>query len=149
MMWAATPFASAASCGEVRNGWPTTETLGAASSCLTISQTISQPCSRLPASITASVSTKASRARSVASGGSDLASKPATKSVMVSLRRLRAAAVLGSVFGSLLASCADAACAIRVSVPAAPRNSRRSIELSSWRVIVICNLNSDMGNSKD
>ena len=27
MMWAATPFASAASCGEVRNDWPTTETV--------------------------------------------------------------------------------------------------------------------------
>ena len=31
MMWAATPLASAASCGEVLNDWPTTDTLGARS----------------------------------------------------------------------------------------------------------------------
>ena len=65
MMWAATPLASAASWGEVRNDWPITDTLGAAPSCLTISQTRSEPCSRLPASITAMVSMKARRARSM------------------------------------------------------------------------------------
>ena len=117
MMWAATPFASAASWGEVRNDWPTTETFGAAPSCLIISQTISEPSSRLPASITASVSMKASRARSMASGGSDFGSKPTTKSAMVSLRRFATASALASGFASLFPSCASAGCPNRVNAP--------------------------------
>ena len=136
MMWAATPFASAASWGEVRNDWPTTETFGAAPSCLIISQTISEPSSRLPASITASVSMKASRARSMAGGGSDFGSKPTTKSAMVSLRRFATASALASAFASLFPSCASAGCPNRVNAPTAPRNSRRSIELSCCEVIV-------------
>jgi hypothetical protein len=136
-MWAATPFASAASCGEVRNDWPTTETFGPAPSCLTISQTISDPSSRLPASITARVSMKASRARSMASGGSDVASKPTTKSAMVSLRRFTIASALASGFASLFASCASTGCPNRISAPGPPRNRRRSIELSRCGIIVI------------
>src|SRR5262245_52998993 len=132
MMWAATPLASAASCGEVRNDWPTTSTFGAAPSCLTISQTSSEPSSRLPASITASVSMKARRARSMASGGSDFGSRSTTKSAMVSLRRFAVA----SGFASLFASCASTGCPKTVTAPAAPRNSRRLIEHSCREVIV-------------
>jgi hypothetical protein len=130
-MWAATPLASAASCGEVLNDWPITDTLGAALSCCTISQTIPVPSSRLPASITANVSMKASRTRSMASGGRVAVPNPVTKSAMVSLSRLAAAS---SALGWDFVSCASADCPARVSALAPPRNSRRSIVLSIGEV---------------
>ncbi len=130
MMWAATPFASAASWGEVRNDWPITETCGAAPSCFTISQTMSEPCSRLPASITAMVSTKASRARSMPSGGTFAMSKPTTKSAMMSESRRPEPAGFSSALAADatgFASCANADVAATPSAPAPPSKSRRSI----------------------
>jgi hypothetical protein len=88
----ATPFASAASCGEERSDWPTIETAGLAPSARTSSSTIAAGSLRLPASITPTVSMNAVRARSTASAGASLRSKPAMKATSAR-RRLGAGGI--------------------------------------------------------
>ena len=78
MAWAATPLASAASCGEARNDWPTMEAEGALPSSRTMSHRMWETSWRLPASITPTVSVKATRARSTATAGASLSWKPTT-----------------------------------------------------------------------
>jgi len=63
----------------VRNVSATTEAAGVAPSARTISRTIAAGSLRLPANITPMVSMKAKRARSMASGGACLRSKPVMK----------------------------------------------------------------------
>jgi Protein of unknown function (DUF4011) len=135
----ATPFASAASSGEVRNGRPTIVATGAEPSSLMISHTISEGNDRLPASITPTVSTNATRARSRTMGGALLRSKPVTKSPMAWL----GARAVSPPLPSPLALCCCArlmpGSPSRVAV-LAPRKILRSSELPSSSLPIVASL---------
>ena len=117
---AATPFASAASCGDVRRLEPITVHCGAAPSPCTMSRTIAAAFSVEPASVTPMVSTNAVRARSIASGGALFKSKPVTKSAI-------RAESFGACPGAMV--CALPVAETPVITAALPAiNSRRSME---------------------
>ena len=114
--------------------WPTIETAGLAPSARTSSSTMPAGSLRLPASITPTVSMNAVRARSTASAGACLRSKPAMKSTTRAVG-LAPASLAFAACGACTAcgACARAAPAAPSSVTAlAARNSLRS---TSWPCI--------------